>query len=59
MKMDQQPGEKIRAVPAQYRANLDVEAPFGTNTPVLTEAEIADVTAFLGTLSDRDVIVRH
>jgi len=40
-------------LPAKYRANLDVEAPFGSKTPVLTDAEIADVVAFLGTLTDR------
>ncbi len=43
-------------LPAQYRANLETtKAPFNrprVQGPVLTEAEIADVVAFLGTLSD-------
>ena len=40
-------------LPAQYRTNLDAEPPFGGHAPVLTEAEIADIVAFLGTLTDR------
>lgn len=43
-------------LPAQYRINLDVEPPFGAKTPALTEPEIQDLVAFLGTLSDRDGI---
>ncbi len=42
-------------LPAQYRDNLDVEAPFGNaKTPALTDAEIADIVVFLGTLTDAD-----
>ena len=43
-------------LPAQYRANLETtKAPFNRTAaqgPVLTEAEIADMVAFLRTLSD-------
>ena len=43
-------------LPEQYRANLEItKAPFNRTAaqgPVLTEAEIADVVAFLRTLSD-------
>jgi cytochrome c peroxidase len=42
-------------LPAKYQGNLNVEAPFGGQRggrPRLTEAEIADVVAFLGTLTD-------
>lgn len=41
----------VTKVPAEIRANLDVEPPFGTK---LTDAEIADIVAFLGTLTDAD-----
>jgi len=42
-------------LPEKYQANLNVEAPFGGrrgDKPRMTEAEIADVVAFLGTLTD-------
>jgi len=42
-------------LPEKYQGNLDVEAPFGGrrgDRPRMTEAEIADVVAFLGTLTD-------
>jgi len=42
-------------LPAKFQGNLNVEAPFGGkrgDKPRLTEAEIADVVAFLGTLTD-------
>jgi cytochrome c peroxidase len=42
-------------LPAKYQGNLNVEAPFGGkpgDRPRMTEAEIADVVAFLGTLTD-------
>ena len=46
-------------LPTRYLANLDGERPFGHRaTPALTEAEIGDVVAFLGTLTDRDVTAR-
>jgi len=42
-------------LPAKYQGNLNVAAPFGGkrgDKPRMTEAEIADVVAFLGTLTD-------
>jgi len=42
-------------LPGKYQGNLNVEAPFGGkrgDKPRMTEAEIADVVAFLGTLTD-------
>ncbi len=42
-------------LPEKYRDNLNQEAPFGArpgNRPALTEAEVADVVAFLKTLTD-------
>jgi cytochrome c peroxidase len=42
-------------LPQRYRANLDREAPFGGQRggrPALTDAEIADIVAFLKTLTD-------
>jgi cytochrome c peroxidase len=42
-------------LPQRYRANLDRAAPFGGQRggrPALTDAEIADVVAFLKTLTD-------
>jgi cytochrome c peroxidase len=53
---DSAPAHWITDLPAQYRGNLDMEPPFGgpsEKTPALTELEIADLVAFLGTLSDR------
>jgi cytochrome c peroxidase len=38
-------------LPPQYRANVNREPPFGKE-PALTEAEIADIVAFLGALTD-------
>jgi cytochrome c peroxidase len=52
------PGGKPRVfddLPAQDQANVDREPPFGRKRgdgPALTDAEIADVVAFLGTLTD-------
>jgi cytochrome c peroxidase len=47
---------KYDDLPAQYRANIDVvDAPFDRKAgqaPALNDAEIADVIAFLGTLTD-------
>jgi cytochrome c peroxidase len=48
-------------LPGQYRDNVNREPPFGRRpggTPVLTSAEIDDVVAFLGTLTDRDLAAR-
>ncbi|HEV7822871.1 MAG TPA: cytochrome-c peroxidase, partial [Burkholderiales bacterium] len=42
-------------LPPAYRANVNVEAPFGGqpgDSPALSEAEIRDVVAFLKTLTD-------
>ncbi|HKA90571.1 MAG TPA: cytochrome c peroxidase [Haliangiales bacterium] len=40
-------------LPPEYRANVNAEPPFGRRAePALTEADIADVVAFLGTLTD-------
>lgn len=42
-------------LPAPYRANLNMDPPFGGKVgdkPALSEAEIADIVAFLGTLTD-------
>jgi len=50
---DSDPASWKTNLPAIYRGNLDMEAPFGGHTAVLSEAEIADVVAFLGTLTDR------
>jgi cytochrome c peroxidase len=48
---------KFDDLPARYHANVNVEAPFGGapgSAPLLTDAEIDDVVAFLGTLTDAD-----
>ena len=50
---DSDPARWRTDLPAQYRTNLDMEAPFGGKTPALTEPEVADIVAFLGTLTDR------
>lgn len=50
---DRDPARWQSDLPARYRTNLDMEPPFGGKTPALSEAEIADVVAFLGTLTDR------
>ena len=50
---DATPAKWKTDLPARYRANLDLEPPFGGKTPALTEPEIADVVAFLETLTDR------
>ena len=39
-------------LPERYRANLHRDPPFGGKEPALTEAEIADLVAFLGALTD-------
>jgi cytochrome c peroxidase len=48
---------KFDDLPAAYHANVNTEAPFGAApgaAPALSEAEIADVVAFLKTLTDAD-----
>jgi cytochrome c peroxidase len=48
-------GHRFDDLPQSYQANLNREAPFGARArPVLSEAEIADVVAFLHTLTDGD-----
>ena len=49
---DATPAKWVSDLPAKYRGNLDVEPPFGSKTAVLNDAEIADLVAFLGTLTD-------
>ena len=42
-------------LPEQYRANLNTDPPFGGkpgDKPALNDAEIDDIVAFLGTLTD-------
>jgi cytochrome c peroxidase len=46
---------KFDDLPAQYHDNINVEPPFDRHAgeaPALTDAETADVIAFLGTLTD-------
>lgn len=40
-------------LPARYHANVNTDPPFGA-APALSEAEIADIVAFLKTLTDAD-----
>lgn len=47
--------DKFDDLPPRYRANVNMEAPFGGkpgDKPALSEAEISDLIAFLGTLTD-------
>jgi cytochrome c peroxidase len=49
--------EPFDDLPARYRGNIDRSAPFGGRPggrAVLTPAEIDDIVAFIGTLTDRD-----
>ncbi len=46
---------KYDDLPAQYRANVNTDPPFGRRPgekPALSDAEIEDIIAFLGTLTD-------
>jgi cytochrome c peroxidase len=48
-------GQRFDDLPAKYRGNVSMEVPFGGkpgDRPRLDDAAIADVVAFLGTLSD-------
>jgi cytochrome c peroxidase len=48
---------RFNDLPAAYHANVNTEAPFGGppgGAPALSEAEIADMVAFLKTLTDAD-----
>jgi len=50
---------KFDDLPAQYQSNVNMEAPFGAKAgakPALNEREIADVVAFLKTLTDGYVV---
>ena len=52
-------GHRFDDLPKQYQANLNKEMPFGGRAgarPTMTEAEIADVVAFLKTLTDGYVV---
>ena len=47
--------QKFDDLPARYRANINTEPPFGGkpgDKPALSAAEIDDIVAFLGTLTD-------
>ncbi|HSR97625.1 MAG TPA: cytochrome c peroxidase [Kofleriaceae bacterium] len=47
--------QKFDDLPGRYRANVNMDPPFGGEPggrPALDEAEIADIVAFLGTLTD-------
>jgi len=47
--------QKFNDLPAQYRANIDVEPPFDRkpgDVPALSDEDVADVVAFLRTLTD-------
>ncbi len=51
------PAGRFDDLPARYHANVDTEPPFGRRDgapPALTAQEVADVVAFLGTLTDAD-----
>lgn len=51
------PAGQFDDLPAAYHANVNTEAPFGGRpggAPALNETEIADVVAFLRTLTDAD-----
>jgi len=46
---------KFDDLPAQYRGNIDTEAPFGRHAgaaPALSQADIQDIVAFLNALTD-------
>ena len=45
-------GEPFDDLPAAYKPNVNREAPFGGKTPVLSDADVVDLVAFLGTLDD-------
>jgi cytochrome c peroxidase len=47
-------GAKFDDLPSSYRANVNMEAPFGRRTSALSESEIGDLIAFLKTLTDAD-----
>jgi len=52
------PDRGLDELPAAYRANLNTDPPFGGrpgDAPALSEAEIADIVAFLKTLTDADL----
>ena len=47
--------DKFNDLPPQYRDNINMDPPFGGkpgDAPALTDAEIDDIVAFLGTLTD-------
>jgi cytochrome c peroxidase len=44
--------QKFDDLPAALRANVNMERPFGTSVPTLSQADIDDLVAFLSTLTD-------
>ena len=50
---DADPARRLDDLPARYQANVNTDPPFGRE-PALSEAQIADVVAFLKTLTDAD-----
>lgn len=51
--------EVVDDLPAKYHANVNVEAPFGGQpggAPVMDDVDIADIVAFLKTLTDADLV---
>jgi cytochrome c peroxidase len=56
---DTAPAKFVPDLPQEYRANVNVERPFGGKPggpPALTAAEIDDLLAFLRTLTDADLV---
>ena len=54
-------GQHFDDLPARYHANVNLEPPFGGppgGKPALDDAEIADIVAFLKTLTDADLAPR-
>ena len=47
--------QKFNDLPIQYHVNVDIEPPFDRklgDVPAISEADVADIVAFLGTLTD-------
>jgi len=54
-------GQRFDDLPPKYHANVNVEPPFGGlagGKPALDDTEIADIVAFLETLTDADLLPR-
>ena len=50
---DADPARRFDELPARHHANVNTDPPFGRE-PALSEADIADIVAFLKTLTDAD-----